>query len=98
MNYECKKTLSLIDFQKIRVISSPASVNQCFEYKKKQLMKITHSMSQSSLVIIIHAVVLFMVHFDIKPTHMNNQNMICNMFLFLGFVKIERLYVIIIKT
>ena len=34
MNYECKKTLSLIDFQKIRVISSPASVNQCFEYKK----------------------------------------------------------------
>ena len=35
MNYECKKTLSLIDFQKIRVISSPASVNQCFEYKKR---------------------------------------------------------------
>ena len=34
-NYECKKTLSLIDFQKIRVISSPASVKQCFEYKKK---------------------------------------------------------------
>ena len=83
MNYECKKTLSLIDFQKIRVISSPASVNQCFEYykkkikNKKKLMKITHSMSQSSLVIIIHVVVLFMVHFDIKPTHMNNQNMIC---------------------
>ena len=47
MNYECNKTLSLIDFQKIRVISSPASVNQCFEYKKKKIADENYTLNES---------------------------------------------------
>ena len=86
---EWKKTLSLIDFQKTRVISSPASGKQCFWIIKRwrKLHPLTHD---SLLSLFIHScsacalLTCFILLSILSNTHQQiKRNWICNICLFL---------------